>query len=90
MIAMVFLGLSGGMTYFSSIFYSLYGFIDKGKRSGIHEAFIGIGSFFGPFISGFVATGFGIRAPYAAAICLVIAAIMIELFIRRWRPSIRS
>ena len=83
MIAMVFLGLSGGMTYFSSIFYSLYGFIDKGKKSGIHEAFLGAGTFLGPLIGGLAAYRFGIRAPYVTAALLLAAAITIELIIKR-------
>jgi len=83
--AMVLLGLSGGMTYFSSIFYSLYGFIDKGKRSGLHEAVIGTGSFFGPLVGGFAARGFGVRAPYHTAAVLLAAVIAVELFLYRKR-----
>lgn len=82
MIAMIFLGLSGGMTYFSSIFYSLHGFGDKGKKSGIHEAFIGTGTFFGPLLGGLTAYRFGIRAPYLTAALLLIVAITIELIIK--------
>ena len=78
MAAMVFLGLSTGMTYFSSIFYSLYGFIDKGKKSGIHEAVIGTGAFFGPLIGGLFASRFGIRAPYITSALLLTAAMAIE------------
>lgn len=81
--AMVFLGLSSGMTYFSSLFYSLYGFIDKGKKSGIHEAFLGTGALFGPLIGGIVAHRFGIRAPYVAAALLLVAAITLELILSR-------
>jgi len=75
---MVFLGLSGGMTYFSSIFYSLFGFIDKGKRSGIHEAFIGTGAFLGPFVGGFVASAFDMRAPYLVAAFLIAVTVLVE------------
>ncbi len=85
MAAMVFLGLSGGMTYFSSIFYSLYGFIDKGRKSGIHEAFIGIGAFFGPLVGGLAASGFGIRAPYVTAALLLLIAITTELILNKRR-----
>jgi MFS family permease len=80
-LAMIFLGLSGGMTYFSSIFYSLYGFLDKGKKSGIHEAFIGMGAFAGPLIGGIAAHKYGIRTPFIIAALLVVAAILIELAI---------
>ena len=83
MISMIFLGLSSGMTYFSSIFYSLYGFIDKGKRSGIHEAFLGAGTFCGPLVGGLAAYKFGIRAPYLAAALLLVIAATVELMIYR-------
>jgi MFS family permease len=89
MIAMVFLGLCSGITYFSSIFYSLYGFIDKGRKSGIHEAFLGAGTFFGPLIGGFVAHKFDIRAPYITAAMLVAVAIAVELIVANKSPRHR-
>ncbi|MDP3789221.1 MAG: MFS transporter [Candidatus Omnitrophota bacterium] len=76
--AMILLGLSAGMTYFSSIFYSLYGSTAKGKHSGIHEAFLGTGGLFGPLAGGLLAAGIGIRAPYIAAAVVVIVAIAAE------------
>ena len=76
--AMIFLGLSSGMTYFSSLFYSLYGFLDKGKKSGIHEGFIGIGALLGPLIGGFSAHSLGIRSPYVIAALLLVIAIVVE------------
>lgn len=81
--AMIFLGTCCGMTYFSSIFYSLYGFIDKGKKSGIHEAFIGAGGLLGPLAGGIAAYYFGIRAPYLAAAALILTAIAVELILYR-------
>ncbi|MDD5680658.1 MAG: MFS transporter [Candidatus Omnitrophica bacterium] len=77
-IAMIFLGLSCGMTYFSSIFYSLYGSADKGKKSGLHEAFLSAGAFFGPLAGGFLAQKFGIRAPYIVAAAVSIIAVAAE------------
>lgn len=85
LIAMALLGLSSGMTYFSSIFYSLYGFKDKGKKSGIHEAFIGSGTFFGPLIGGVVAHVFGIRVPYITAALLLTIAVAAELSLNKSR-----
>lgn len=80
-VAMVFLGLSGGMTYFSSIFYSLYGSADKGKKSGLHEAFLGMGALFGPLAGGFFAQKFGIRAPYVVAAVVMTLAMLAEVVI---------
>lgn len=81
--AMLCLGLSIGMTYFSSIFYSLYGFIDKGKKSGIHESFIGLGGLFGPLVGGIAAHTFGVRAPYVTAAVLLAVAIIVESILYR-------
>jgi len=83
MAAMLCLGFCSGMTYFSSIFYSLYGFIDKGRKSGIHESFIGMGGLLGPLAGGIAAHNFGIRAPYVTAALLLTAAIAVEIFIYR-------
>lgn len=77
--AMILLGLSAGMTYFSSIFYSLYGSTAKGKHSGIHEAFLGTGGLFGPLAGGLLAANLNIRAPYVAAAVVVIVAIAAEV-----------
>lgn len=78
--AFVFLGISGGMTYFSSIFYSLYGRLDKGRRSGIHEAFIGSGCFLGPLIGGMFSHIFNnLKAPYLATFILMVIAIVVEV-----------
>lgn len=81
----LFLGLSTGMTYFSSIYYSLYIEADRGKRSGIHEAFLGSGVLFGPFFSGILAEFFGLRAPYLALAMLIISLIFMELWLLRKR-----
>ena len=79
-IAMVFLGLSTGMTYFSSIFYTLYNSsTEKGRGSGIHEAFLGIGGLFGPLAGGLFAQKFGIRAPYVVAAVVLMLAMAAEM-----------
>lgn len=78
-IAAVFLGLSAGVTYFSSIFYSLRGSENKGRRSGLHEGVIGTGALFGPLAGGFFAAKFGIRAPYVTAAIVLAAAMLAEI-----------
>lgn len=79
----IFLGLCSGMTYFSSIFYSLYGHQDKGRKSGLHEGFLGAGILFGPLLGGLAAQEFGLRAPYLVAFILIWAAIAVEIAIIR-------
>ncbi|MBN1872367.1 MAG: MFS transporter [Candidatus Omnitrophica bacterium] len=88
MIAFFLLGISGGMTYFSSIFYSLYGFIDKGKRSGLHEGFIGAGAFLGPLVGGVTAGTLGIRTPYVFAFFMLVIIIIFEISMARGKIRI--
>lgn len=87
--AMILLGLSAGVTYFSSIFYSLYGSTAKGKHSGIHEAVLGIGGLFGPLAGGLLAANLGIRAPYALAAVVVMVAIAVEIVLVKMSNQVR-
>lgn len=84
-IIFLFIGLSSGMTYFSSIYYSLYNEEDRGRRSGIHEGFLGAGALFGPFFSGIISQIFGLRAPYLMLSFLTLAVIFLEIWIARRR-----
>lgn len=84
-VVFLFLGASSGMTYFSSIYYSLYDEENRGKRSGIHEAFLGTGALFGPLFSGFLAYFCGLRAPYPALAIIVLAVVCLEIWIIRRR-----
>ncbi|MDB6068408.1 MAG: Major facilitator superfamily 1 [Pedosphaera sp.] len=56
-VAEVFLGLSVGLIYYSSLFYTMDMGESGGKRGGIHEAAIGAGVFVGPAV-GFAALHF--------------------------------
>lgn len=88
-LAFVLLGISCGMTYFSSIFYSLYGHLDKGRKSGVHEAFIAAGCLLGPLIGGISAHIFGnLKAPYLITFILMVFAIAIEVRIVKSKVNI--
>jgi hypothetical protein len=41
-------GLSVGLIYYSSLFYSMHASEEKGTHGGLHEAMIGAGLFVGP------------------------------------------
>lgn len=78
--AFVLLGICCGMTYFSSIFYSLHGHLDKGRKSGVHEACIGSGCLFGPLIGGIFSHVFSnLKAPYLVVFILMVVAIVVEV-----------
>jgi len=62
--AFFMMGMTTGMTYFSSIYYSLHGNLDTGKKSGLHEAILGSGKLLGPLVGGTSADRFGTQSPY--------------------------
>src|SRR5690606_13881212 len=49
-VAQVIFGLSIGLIYYSSLFYSMDAGDEKGAHGGLHEAAIGLGIFAGPFV----------------------------------------
>lgn len=85
--AFVFLGLSSGVTYFSSIFYSLHTGGRKGKKAGLHESILGSGALLGPILGGWGASLYGLRAPYVICFCLLLLGISVEISLLRFRPG---
>lgn len=82
--ALFLFGLCTGMTYFSSIYYSLSGHADLGNKTGWHEAILSSGGFFGPFIAGVLSKYIDIKAPYLfCSVVIVISLVMQSLMIRR-------
>jgi predicted MFS family arabinose efflux permease len=67
MVLFPLVGALSGLTYFSSIYYSLNLRESEGKKSGIHEIVLSSGVCFGPLLCGMVAEGFPSR-PGAALI----------------------
>ena len=77
------IGFAGGMTYFSSIFYSIHKQDAKGKKSGFHESFLGLGVALGPITGGLAAREFGLRAPYLLGIIVFVMSMVIQMIILR-------
>jgi MFS family permease len=74
------IGTGAGVTYTSSIYYSLEGLHGRGAKSGIHEAFLGGGVLAGPLLGGWLATATGdIRAPYFMCVGLVIVGLALQV-----------
>jgi MFS family permease len=46
--AQILFGVSTGIIYYSSLYYSMHGSTEKGTHGGLHEAMIGSGLFAGP------------------------------------------
>ena len=72
--AFAVIGLSGAVTYFSSMYYSLHAQPDKGNKSGGHEAVLGSGLLLGPLFGGVLAdSGLGVNSPYI--LCAVVIGV---------------
>lgn len=82
-LSFIFIGMAGGITYSSSIFYSLNGTQDKGTKAGIHEFFLGIGGLVGPLTGGIFAQIYNLRIPYLVASLVVLIGIIIEVYLVR-------
>ena len=85
--AFLLTGFCGGMTYFSSLFYSLYRQKGKGRKSGVHEAFLGLGVALGPLGGGLIAIGGHLRAPYLLNIGVFLLAIIAQGVILKMTKS---
>ena len=82
-LSFVLIGISGGVTYFSSIFYSLDSSSARGKKTGFHESILGTGALLGPLFGGLVARYYDLRAPYLLGLTLIICAMFLEVIIYR-------
>jgi len=73
LLPMVMAGGCAGISYFSSIYYSINTPVRLGARSGLHESLIGLGVVAGPLTGGIVAQRWGLRSPYllSAAVTLL-------------------
>ena len=84
MLSMLAQGVLAGVTFTSSLFYSLYAGGPGGRRAGPHEAILGSGFLFGPILGGLAAEHMGPRAPYVLSAAVILLAIAVEVwFLRR-------
>ena len=78
------LGACAGLTYASSLYYSLAGKVDdRGKNSGLHEAVLGSGGMLGPLLGGIAAQWIGLRAPFVLAALLFVLAAAVQIALHR-------
>lgn len=75
-VAFFLIGITTGMTYFSSMYYGLHGNLDKGVKSGLHEAILGSGTLLGPLVGGIAADKFGVQSPYFLCCMLYLVSII--------------
>lgn len=82
-LAFIFIGITVGMTYYSSVFYGLHGYRDKGRKSGFHESVLVGGALFGSLIGGIVAHYHDLKSPYLLCLALMAIGLLIELFLTK-------
>ena len=81
-LAFIVIGISVAFSYFGSLYYGLDQHIDKGNKSGWHEAVLGFGSLLGPFVGGIAADSrLGSQSPYLVCAIVILAAIIVQIFI---------
>jgi MFS family permease len=79
------IGIALGLSYYSSIYYSLCGDGNAGHKSGIHELMVGSAFFLGPLLGGFAAQYLSLRAPFVLCAGLLAATAAWEAL--RWRAA---
>ena len=81
------IGLNVGMTYSSSIYYSLCGNVDLGGKSGSHESILHSGTIIGPSIGGALASYVGLKSPYLFCAAVMIVGLPVQILILRSREK---
>lgn len=72
-------GTAAGVTYVNSLYYSINGPSETcARRTGFHEAILGLGALSGGLIGGEVATLLDLRAPYMAVAAVLAVVIVIQ------------
>jgi len=80
-LGLMIIGLNVGMTYFSSIYYSLCGDIGLGGKSGWHESILHSGSLMSTLIGGALANYAGLKYPYLFCAAAVVIGLPVQFFI---------
>ena len=86
-LALILIGLSASVTYYSSLFYAIQLSTQKGKGTGFHESILSIGALAGPLLGGLGAHFWGLRIPYLICLFFLLAAVASEAAILRRRST---
>ena len=81
--ALMLFGLNTGMTYSSSMYYSLCGHLDLGGKSAWHESVIHTGVFFSTLIGGALANYVDLKSPYLFCAAAILVGLPVQIFILR-------
>jgi MFS family permease len=78
-LAFPLLGMGLGLSYYSSIYYSVCGHASIGRRAGIHEFMVGSGFLLGPMVGGVLAQYAGLRTPFLFCSAILAATAVREV-----------
>ena len=82
------IGLSSGVVFFASAFYSLADPAKKHRRAAINESTVGIGNFSGAMGCGLLAGAYGVTTPFRWMPVVLIAGLCVQFYLlRRGRTS---
>ena len=77
-LALILIGLSVSVTYYSSLLYAIRLSTEKGKGTGFHETVLSMGALAGPILGGLGANFFGLRIPYLICLVFLLVAVACE------------
>ena len=84
-VAFIVMGALTGFSYQASIFFTLEEMNEKGKGSGVHEAFLAGGMLAGPLLAGWAGNHYGRRAPYFVCAAALVIGLALQVAVARWR-----
>ena len=87
-LAFILFGCSIGMTYSSSLFYSVDTLRGRGSRAGIHETIVGTGGLFGPLAGGIIAQNYSLKSVYLLAFMAILIGISIQIYLLAKRRAV--
>lgn len=82
-LALILIGFSASVTYYSSLLYAIRHSTQKGKGTGFHESILSTGALIGPILGGLGAHFLGLRTPYLICLCFLLAAVAFEMLLLR-------
>jgi MFS family permease len=83
-LALILIGFSASVTYYSSLLYAIRLSAQKGRGTGVHESILSIGALAGPLLGGLGAHFSGLRIPYLICLVFLLAAVACETaFLRK-------
>ena len=85
LVAFAVMGAVGGYSYQASVFFTLNEMNEKGKGTGLHEAFLAAGMLSGPLLAGWAGNAFGLRAPYVFCAVALIVVVAAQVGVVIWR-----